>query len=300
MKTFLYKVVLFGVFFFVVDKGAYFFLYKAPELEHDKRLEYIINGKINKDIIILGSSKGASDIIAGQIEKETKLSSYNLSYPGSNVIFHNFILSSLLKFNKKPKKIILVIDNPYLLINVPSLNFRLDRLYPLSKYDYINNTLIDRGEKTVLSKMFFLEKLNKSNLKLKKITPPDNNPIDKYGSMPFISTVVKQEFNYNSIVSKYDMNSEVKENINAFKNIQALCKVNNIELTFVFSPYYQSFNFEFKDRFKKLMLPENKIMVYDTLNPIYKDKTYFYDVSHLMENGAKIFTSELSKFINEN
>jgi hypothetical protein len=39
-----------------------------------------MDGKINKDIIFNGSSRGARDIIASQIERETGQTAYNLSY----------------------------------------------------------------------------------------------------------------------------------------------------------------------------------------------------------------------------
>lgn len=300
MKKFLFRGILFIVLFFIVEKGAYYFLNRAPKLEYDKRLEHVINGKVNKDLIIFGASKGASDIIAGQIEKETEFSCYNLSYPGSNIIFHSFILKSLLRFNEKPKKIILVIDNPHEFVDVPSLNFRLDRLYPLSKYDYINNALIVRNEKNILSKLFCLARLNRSNLKLKEIEVPLQNPIDAFGSMPFICRDEEQDFTYKTHIPNYDVKREIEGKIKAFKGIQRLCESNNIQLLFVFPPHYQAFNYKFKNRFEKLAINDNKVMIYDTLNPIYINKDCFYDASHLTEKGARIFTSEISKFINEN
>lgn len=37
-------------------------------------------------------------------------------------------------------------------------------------------------------------------------------------------------------------------------------------------------------------------MVYDTLNHKYRDKDYFYDTFHLMQNVATVFTTELITF----
>ena len=76
---------LFVMIFFIYDKLFIVVRTLSPVLEVDKRLELLINGGINKDIIILGSSRGARDIIAAQIENETGLSAFNLCYPGSNV-----------------------------------------------------------------------------------------------------------------------------------------------------------------------------------------------------------------------
>ncbi|NEW78278.1 MAG: hypothetical protein GZ086_02395 [Gelidibacter sp.] len=299
MKKFIKHSVLFFVIFFIAEKSAYF-ISNASEREYDKRLEYVINGKMNKDLIILGSSIGASNILAGQIENETGLTAYNLSYPGSNVLFHEFILKSLLKFNNSPKTIILTIDNPSEFIEEKTLKYRSDRLYPLAKYNYINNELINQNEKNFMSKLFCLARLNTSVFKFDKIKTPIENPIDSSGSMPFIKKTSTIEMEFLEEVKGYTIKFELKEKLRAFKSIQKLCADNNIQLIFVFSPNYQKFNAAFEKRFQQLMLDENKIMVYDTLNPIYKNKDFYYDVSHLMKNGASIFTAEISTFIKTN
>lgn len=291
---------MFALFLFIIDKGFYYFLYEAPKLEYDTRLEKVIKGEVNKELIILGSSRGAGNIIAGQIQKETKLTSYNLSYPGSDVLFHEFLLKSLLKFNHKPKKIIFSIDNPTEFLNEKSLLFRFDRLYPLSKYNYINKELVDRKERNVLSWLFCLGRLNKNSFALQQISAPNENPILPCGSMPFIKKLPNAKLTFSNSIEKYDTKKELSEKLQAFKNIQNSCKENNIQLIFVFSPNYKTFNANFEKRFRKLMLPENKIVVYDQTNPIYKKENYYFDVSHLMKNGATIFTNEIVAFIKKN
>ncbi|SEP54894.1 hypothetical protein [Flavobacterium urocaniciphilum] len=300
MKKFLLRISLFVLVLFIVDKGFYYFLYKAPELEYDQRLEKVINGKINKDIIVLGSSRGAGNIIASQIEKETNLSSYNLSYIGSNVLFQEFILKSVLKFNKKPKKVILSIDNTYEFVFEKTLNFKFDKLYPLSKYNYINNELIDRKERSIISKVFCLGRLSKNSFILKKEEIPTKNPILPCGSMPFVEKSKDTKIEFLKDIKKYDSKKELPEKLKAFKNIQTICKENNIQLIFALPPNFNEFNTDFEKRFRKLMLPENKIIIYNRKNPIYKNQEYYFDALHLFKNGATVFTSEISAFINQN
>ena len=300
MKKFLLRIGLFAFVLFIFDKGFYYFLDKAPTLEYDQRLEQVINGKINKDIIVLGSSRGAGNIIASQIEKETSLSSYNLSYTGSNVLFQEFILKSVLKFNKKPKKIILSIDNTHEFIYEKTLNFKFDKLYPLSKYNYINNELIKQKERNIASHLFCLGRLSKNSFLLEQEPIPTKNPFLPCGSMPFVEKLPGYKFEFSNAIEGYDIKKELPEKLKAFKNIQAICKENNIQLIFVFSSFFKEFNTDFEKRFRKLLLPENKILIYNKANPIYKDKAYYFDASHLMKSGAIIFTSEISTFINQN
>ena len=104
MKQFSKHITIFFVLFFIVEKGICFFVNNAPKKEFDNRLELVLNGKINKEVIILGSSRGANNIYAKQLEDSINQSVYNLSYLGSDVTFHEFILKTLIKYNKPPKK----------------------------------------------------------------------------------------------------------------------------------------------------------------------------------------------------
>ncbi|WP_158651233.1 hypothetical protein [Pseudotamlana carrageenivorans] len=300
MKQFLKNGLLFLILFFILEKGTYCFLEKAPKREYDKRLELIINGKMNKEVVVLGSSRGGGNILAEQIEKETGFTSYNLSYQGANITFQEFILRTLLTFNKVPKKVVLAIDNPHEFTIVPSLNFRLDRLYPLSKYNYINNELISQKDRSILSKFFYLDRINTSNFKIEIINAPSLNPMESRGSRPVIKRKKTKDLIFSNKSSDYSTKDESPKYVNAFKNIQILCKENNIQLIFVFSPNFHVFNYQFKNRFETLMLEGNKVVVYDSLNPIYENKSYFYDESHLLKEGAEVFTSEISAFINNN
>ena len=56
MKSFLLKSFLFFVVFFALEKSLILLRNTAPERELDKRLEYVLNGKIDADIIVMGSS----------------------------------------------------------------------------------------------------------------------------------------------------------------------------------------------------------------------------------------------------
>jgi hypothetical protein len=87
MKNFVLKLSLFLLIFFLIDKCLLFLRNSLPERELDKRLETVINGKINADIVIFGSSKPARDIIASQLSDSLNLKAFNLAYPGSNIEF---------------------------------------------------------------------------------------------------------------------------------------------------------------------------------------------------------------------
>lgn len=293
MKKFLIKILLFCIAFFVFEKAFYVFLYISPKLEKDKRLEFVLNGDLNKDLIILGSSRGARNIIANQIEDSLNITSYNLSYPGSNIEFHDFLLQSLITYNQKPKVVLLAVDDPTELLPSESINFRLDRLYPLAKYDYINNEMIKRGEKTFLSKFLVLARINKRNIDIREKTFSALDTIRQCGSMPISFQRENREFVFNNNTNNYKVDAELPEKVKAFKNLQNLCMNNNIQLVIIYSPNFKKHNVSFEKRIKELSHPMVTSIAYDTTNQIYKNKDYYYDETHLKTTGAVIFTNEI-------
>lgn len=293
MFKFLKKILIFGIIFFIFDKVFLFFIYKSPSLEVDNRLEKIINGDLNKDLIVMGSSRGARNIIAKQIEDSLKIPAYNLSYPGSDIEFHEFLLRSLIKFNKKPKVILLAVDDPAELLPSESINFRFDRLYPLVKHDYIIDEMISKGKKNIFSYAFALGRINTTNfdLKIKRFSELDT--IIECGSMPISFQRKDRDFIYFENNSDYDTKKESKVKLSYFNQFIESCKYNNIKLYFVFSPNFVQCNEKFENRMKSLSGNVAHFIHYDTSKAIYKNKFYYYDEAHLKKNGAEIFTYEI-------
>ena len=220
-----------------------------------------------------------------------------MSYLGSNILFQEFIFKTLLKYNRPPKKIILVIDNIFEFRENSSLTFRIDRLMPLKNFNYINNELIRRNEKNVLSKMFCLSRVNREDFKLKKRKIREGYDLTSHGSI-LLELKKQKEFSFLKNNDIYEIETEEESMLQAFKNIQKLCEKNQIELFYVFPPNYNSFYNRFLKRFNKLVPNKNKIMIYDTTDIRYKNKKYFKDETHLFKTGASFFTAEISNFIN--
>lgn len=294
------KLLLFALIFFIYDKLFIIVSNYSAEAEVDKRLENIIKGEINKDIIVIGSSRGARGIIAEQIESNTGFSTFNLCYPGSNIEFHEFTLRTLIKFNKSPKIILLVVDDDIELIPDIKNTTRKDRLYPLVKYAHIREEFIKLGDKDrFLSKFFVLHNLNKANFDFtkKKFSPLDT--IMKCGSMPITWQKKGIDWRYETKEGDYHIANEDTTKVNTYNKIINICESNNITTVIVFPPIFKIHNKSFEKRLKQLSGDKVYYYIYNTKNPIYKNKEYYYDEGHLMKNGAIIFTNELIHFINE-
>lgn len=300
MKSFLKNSVIFLLTFFILEKGLIFLRNKLPENELDKRLEFLINGKINADIIVMGSSRGARDIIASQLADSFKMPAYNLSYPGSNIIFHEYLLQQLLKQpNKKPALIILAVDDSYELKITPTITFRFDRLYPLVKYEGIRNTLIEKGEKNkILSQLLIVHQLSISNLDIRTKHFKDQDTILADGSMPISYQSKKFSKYFSANYTNYTNDNEDEVKLLSFNNFIQICKTENIQLIITCAPNFGNPSIGFKERMESFTGAGTYVMSYDTSNAVYKNAGYYFDLGHLQKNGATIFTAEIVNFIN--
>ena len=67
MKKFLFNILAFGICLLIIDRALIFVRDTGPELEVDKRLEMIVKGEVQSDILIFGSSRGARSVVASQL-----------------------------------------------------------------------------------------------------------------------------------------------------------------------------------------------------------------------------------------
>ncbi len=302
MKKFLITSLIFFAGFFVVDKALLFLRNTAPAREVDKRLEMIITGKMNSNILIYGSSRGARDIIASQLADSLHTTAYSLAFPGSGIEFHQWLLEQTLKNgNKKPGLVMLVVDDPTELLPNGLLHFRLDRLYPLVKYPVIREQLIERdGKDEYLSKLFIVSQLGISNF---NITQKHFKRIDTLlpdGSMPISWQDSRFAGKYLTNITQYKVEDEIPGNRQAFLNFIKLCKENNINLLVVSPPNCYRSTIGFNERMKELTAGYGSFLLFDSTKPYTKDGSYYYDDVHLRTNGAIIFTNEVIDYIKAN
>lgn len=296
MKKFLLRLLILGSLFFLVDKLAYFILDKTKSLQANKKLEKIVNGHLNHQLLILGSSRGIANVDAGLVEKQTGISTYNISFRGADIVFQEFILNTYLEFNQPPNTIVLIIDNPYTFEEGGSLSYRYDRMYPLAGNNYINNELIEKGEHSFASKFLYLMRLHSNQFRFSPIPTTNGWEIDSYGTQFMLG----QSLNFDNYKIQRKLNHdrlESQEKINSFKNILRISRENSIHLHIVFPPNFYKFNNLFKRRIMELTGESVSFFVYDIKDEMYKDKNMYFDPSHLNSEGARYFTKDLNDYL---
>lgn len=299
MKKLFVRLLIFSLAYFLFDKLFLPIRNQAPEREVDKRLEYIITGKIKSDILVYGSSRGARSVIASQITDSTGISAYNLSFPGSDITFHEFLLRATLqtKGNKKPKTVILVVDDNDELRPSKSLKFRLDRMYPLVKYKIIRDELVKRKEKKpVIVELLVTHQLNRSNFEFKQKKFTKNDSIMACGSMPISHQKPTFSKKYGDSTYAYTRNGELIQKIKAFRSFVAMCKHNSIELIIAIPPNFRNVSSGFPERMLQMLDGYGSVFVYDKSIPEYHNPDYFFDGAHLQTKGSYIYTANLIRY----
>lgn len=292
MKKFLTTLVLFALFFFLVDKLFYWKIQALPEREFDKRLQWILDGKMNKDILIFGSSRAHHNLYADLIQDSLKRSTYNLGYRGSNINFQLFLLKTVLKHNKKPKLILLTVDDDREFVPEKTLQFRYDKLYPLVQYQEITHELIDQKEFSP-----FAIGLYSARIGWKQFSQPKART--KYDTLTAAGSSILNftaaDFDKKMQPSKrYNAKLELPERLNAFKSFQELCRKQAIPLVILVPPNCAVQNKKFVNRIKVLLL-DRTTMFYGTNPSLFQNSNLFSDRSHLNKLGAIAYTNYVLK-----
>jgi hypothetical protein len=169
----------------------------------------------------------------------------------------------------------------------------------LVKYEDVRNTLIEKEEKNkILSRLFVVHQLGLSNFDFRKkyFDPLDTLLAD--GSMPisFRSKKLNPVFSQEYYI--YDTMAEDTNKVKSLKRFITLCRNNNINLLVALAPNFGNPSAGFKQRMDEYVTPPDvQVMIYDTVNPVYKNKNYYFDGGHLTKEGAVIFTSEIIDYI---
>jgi hypothetical protein len=290
---------LFVLVVFVTDKAFILVKNTAPEMVQDKRLNDLFEGKINKDLIILGSSRGQADIATWMLEDSLGMSAFNLSFGGSDIEWHLFVLKCLLEKAGPPKVIIKVLDDSFELTNAKVNGFRVDLLYPLVKYSEALEQLIERGEKNrLLSKLLITHQLSKNAYDMR--TPPAlNDTVLFYGAFPAPAhaQIKEKDKKIDNQIIIYDSSTELPQKKRAFQQFQDVLRENNIKVFYVIPPSYKPLNHKFTERMRAVVIPGSPLFAYDDKDPNYSCDAFFHDPVHMNRTGAEYFTKDLIRFM---
>ncbi len=261
----------------------------------------ILEGKVDADIVIYGSSRAWLHLNPKIIEDSTGLNTYNLGIDGHNFYMQYLRHDLLLKYDKPPSTIILSLDN-----------FTFDKkkeLYnPEQFLPYLGNKEILDATKTYFGFDYYDYKLplvryagKKDALKnaLKIMLKPSLNYIDRYKGYSGQDLIWNNDLDRAMAIQKTYVQHFDSATISLFDQFLRETRDRKIEIIMVYSPEFiggQQFVsnrkqvFAIYDSFaRKYQIP---FFDYST-DSMSQNKDYFYNSQHLNSNGANIFTRKV-------
>lgn len=258
----------------------------------------IFDGKINSDIIIIGSSRAWVHFNPTKITQKTGVSSYNIGIDGHPFLLQDLRYNILRKYNKKPKLIIVSVESnslfkksdlynhhqflPYLKSNKEDLKEGLLQFNGFDSYDFELPLVRFYGNFYIFKELLFAGK--------------PTNRVKGFESH-------KRKWNNNLLEAKKKFNTlKVKVDDITTQKFKKFIKENikeEINVVLVYSPEYIDGQQFISNRdsivnlYKKISF-NNKIPFIDFSNDsISYKKEYFYNATHLNKKGANLFTNQL-------
>ena len=272
----------------------------------------VVSGKINADILVLGSSRAQHHFDPRILSRFTKKSAYNIGLDGTGIDLQAALFFTYLRHNQKPEFLILSLD-------IPNLARRLDSsvYHPGQYVAYLEEpslflALKQHNSEWSLYKRFpfigiakFISPLTSGNEQLRyeairsllKRPLPESlfngfAPVDKNWTAEF-DDYKKQHPN--------GMTYEIyPENIKTIHALLMRCKQSGINLILVYSPEYYENQLLTNNRQDIILIYEGiakefNIPFWDYSDSVIShEKGNFYNSQHLNVRGASRFTEDLA------
>lgn len=263
----------------------------------------LIDGKINSEIVVYGSSRAWVHINPAIISRILIKTSYNLGMDGHPFPLQYFRHRLLMQRNQKPKLIIQCLDTNSLTKLEDLYNHKQFLPYILWNQEFMDATANYNGFKYLDYKIPLIRYYGAREI-LKEINKIKQNP--KSDTPRRIRGYQGQQTIWNGDFEKAQKKSrnitiQLNEStIASFESYLRECQSKKIKVLLVYSPeYIKGQNFiknrkQVIDLYKKLA-SKYSIPFYDYSNePISKQRKNFYNVTHLNKEAAENFTEQLA------
>jgi len=310
MKKFLLQLVLFlaplVLLAFVADR------YINQTLKTSKTGDYavwndILDGKVNSDIVIYGSSRAWLQLNPRIIEDSTGKGVYNLGIDGHNFYMQYLRHDLLLRYNKPPATIILSLDNF-------TFDKKKDLYNPEQFLPYLDNKEILDATKTYFGFDFYDYKLpliryagqrDALNNALKIMIKPSLNNMARYKGYSGQELIWNNDLDRAMAIQKKYVQHFDSATIQLFDQFLRETRDMKTEIIMVYSPEFiggQQFVSNRKEVFAiyDSFAHENHIPFFEySKDNMCLDKDFFYNSQHLNSNGANVFTRKMIRDIKE-
>lgn len=266
-----------------------------------------MQGRVNADILIAGSSRAFRHYDPRIITRETGLSSFNLGRNASQIDVQLGVLKAYLQHNKKPRLLLQNLDIQSFVLTKPG-----DIFDPASYVPYLDDSAIYSCLSQIspqLWKWKYLplyayateDTLFTWTVGLRTLCGLGPQEPCFEGFCPMQKSWTNE---FDQFKRAHPQGIEVPIDagaVAALKELIAVCEHEKIKLVLVYSPQYQEMIGLTRNRAEIFALftsiaEQSKIPLLDyTHSPISQTREYFYNSQHLNARGAAIFSEDLAQ-----
>jgi hypothetical protein len=254
-------------------------------------ITYAIDSTV-ADVLIFGSSRAKHHYIPTILEDRFKYSCFNVGADGNYLLYSYAIFKTIV--NRYNPKLIIFDIRPYELGYIASEYDRLSQLLPYyQKYPEIQHAIELRGPFEKFKHISSIYSFNSLILEIVRgnIGYSKSKNSDLHGYTPIYKAMKPEK------IGTWDICSIVldEDKINVLKDIILTCSQKNINLIFVHSPIWITMKKSNCHNIISDVCSENNVPYIDISNDstFMNRPDYFEDLSHLNNEGAKIFSNML-------
>jgi len=263
----------------------------------------IYSGKINADLLVMGSSRAWKHIDSNVLEDSLGLSTYNLGMDGHHLPMQLWRYATFLQKNHRPKVIVYSLD--YFMFTYTNELFNKDQFLPYLLFNFN----MEKQLKNYIGFDYFDYRLplirycgaDKALLHTARISlfPNSNKKLRVKG---FCAENKKWNNDF-EMVKKTMKNYNVKIDtkiLNQFNQYLDDCNRDNIKVVLVYSPEYIEGQRFVKNRidiihtFEKLAQKNKMPFLNYSSDSLSFQKSLFYNSIHLNKQGASLFSIKLA------
>lgn len=291
---FLFIIILF-IFLDILTGSIFNILYKKQSNDDYGSLNYTIN-HLSADAMIFGSSRAQNHYNSNILDSCFGFRFFNAGSGGQTMLYNLAVFKSVIKRNKP--KIVIIDIVPFAIEYSKDAYDKLEVLLPFTSDENIRRILSLREgywKENLIKSYRFNSKIHELlDFKKKK-----NDFTGFYGLEGEIDTFKCTQ--NNQFKSLEDFIHLLDSNqINALREIENECHMNQINLLVIISPIYTCPDeYYYMQQYLNKNFPELKLYSFvDSTD--FKNSKLFYDEIHLNRSGANLFTSKICKIIKNN
>jgi hypothetical protein len=278
----------------------------------------VVDGRVNADVLILGSSRAYVHFDPAIVERWTGKSCFNIARDGTKPDFQLAFLQTYLRHNRRPEHLVLALDLTSLqgvggipnsglyiaFLNQPEVFaalYQQDHRWLLAKYFPLVAIVQDRG---CLS--FYHQERERATIEAVRGLLGWHRP--EFLRAGYLPVDLEWRKDFDQFKSQNPDGAKVSIDSNAvakLRSILELCRRLEVKVVLVYPPEYQesqSFCLNRREVFRvfEQLASEFQVPFWDYSNhPLCQKREYFYNSQHLNAKGAALFSEDFAQRFGE-